>query len=75
MRDLNTEAREKLELLLNTEPSSLTAPDIEFLQARSSYLNDAQRDMLKQFDVAKKEEVKAEADEAKAESEKSELKK
>ena len=57
MSGLNTEAREKLEELLNTEPNSLTEPDIEFLQARSSYLNDAQREMLKQFDTAKKEEA------------------
>jgi hypothetical protein len=57
-RDLNSEAREKLELLLSTEPNSLTQADIEFLRARSSYLSDAQKDMLAKFDTAKKAKAK-----------------
>jgi hypothetical protein len=68
-RGLNTEARERLEELLATEPSSLTEPDIEFLRARSSYLSEEQREMLKKFDTAKKEEAKDESDETKAKDE------
>ena len=75
MRDLNKEASERLEELLKTEPNSLTQPDIEFLRARSSYLNDEQQKMLKQFDTAKKEEAKTEAEETKAKAKDSELKK
>jgi hypothetical protein len=60
MRDLNPEAREELDRLLQTEPNSLTEADTAFLRARSSYLNDEQRNMLKQFDTAKKEEAKEE---------------
>ncbi len=63
---MNTEARSRLEELLRTEPNSLTQPDIEFLRARSSYLSEEQREMLKQFDTAKKEEAKEDADEDKA---------
>lgn len=66
MIELNREAREKLETLLKTEPSSLTQADIDFLKARADYLSDDQKKMLKEFDTAKKEEVKEEADEAKA---------
>ncbi len=61
---MNTEARTRLEELLATEPSSLTAPDIEFLRARSSYLSEEQKRMLKQFDTAKKEEANEDAEEA-----------
>ncbi len=60
MRDLNIEASNKLETLLKTEPTSLTEPDIEFLKARSSYLSDEQREMLKRFDTAKKEATEEE---------------
>lgn len=63
---MNPEARTRLEELLATEPNSLTAPDIEFLRARSSYLSEEQREMLKKFDTAQKAEVKDESDEAKA---------
>lgn len=79
-KDLNREASDKLETLLHTSPSSLTEADIEFLRARSSYLSEGQKDMLKQFDTARKEEAKADAEDAKtkakdAKAEDKELKK
>jgi hypothetical protein len=67
---MNPEARARLEELLATEPNSLTEPDIEFLRARSSYLSEEQKEMLKRFDTAKKEEAKEDAAEAKAEAKK-----
>lgn len=67
---MNTEARKRLDELLATEPSSLTPPDIEFLRARSSYLSEEQREMLKKFDTAQKAEAKEESDEAKAKAKK-----
>lgn len=70
MIEFNREEREKLETLLKTEPTALTQADIDYLKARSEYLSDEQKEMLKKFDTAKKEEAKEEAAEAKAEAKK-----
>lgn len=43
---MNSEAKDRLNQLLKTDPNALTGADIEFLKARNSYLTDEQKEVL-----------------------------
>jgi hypothetical protein len=63
---MNTEARERVEELMKTDPNALTGADIEFLRARSSYLTEEQKAVLDRLPKQQEETEKiADEDEAK----------
>lgn len=61
MNSVNSETQERLDDLLKTDPNALTASDMEFLQARSSYLTEEQKAALKALPKQQAEANKAEA--------------